>query len=80
MVQPLWKPIWRFLRKLELDLPEDPAIPPLGIHTKDAPPCHKGTCSTMQPYLRYPEAGNNPDVPQWKNGYRKMWFTYTVEY
>jgi hypothetical protein len=36
-----------FLRKLEIDLPEDPAIPLLGIHPKDAPPCHSDTCSTM---------------------------------
>jgi hypothetical protein len=27
MVQLLWKSIWRFLRKLDIDLPEDPAIP-----------------------------------------------------
>ena len=43
LVQPLWKPIWRFLRKLEIDLPEDPAIPLLGIYPKAAPPCHKDT-------------------------------------
>jgi hypothetical protein len=47
LVQPLWKSIRRFLRKLEIDLPEDPAIPLLGINPKDAPPSHKGTCSTM---------------------------------
>jgi hypothetical protein len=47
LVQPLWKPIWRFLRKLEIDLPEDPAIPLLGIYPKDAPPCHRGMCFTM---------------------------------
>jgi hypothetical protein len=34
LVQPLWKAIWRFLRKLEIDLPEDPAIPFLGIYPK----------------------------------------------
>jgi hypothetical protein len=43
----MWKTIWRFLRKLEIDLPEDPAIPLLGIYPKDAPPCHKGMCFTM---------------------------------
>jgi hypothetical protein len=37
----------RFLRKLEVDLPEDPAIPLLGIYPKDGPPCHRGKCSTM---------------------------------
>jgi hypothetical protein len=31
LVQPLWKSIWRFLRKLLIDKPEDPAIPLLGI-------------------------------------------------
>ena len=31
MVKTLWKSIWRFLRKLEIDLPEDPAIPLLSI-------------------------------------------------
>jgi hypothetical protein len=47
LVQPLWKSIWRFLRILEIDLPEDPAIPLLGIYPKDAPPWHRGMCSTM---------------------------------
>ena len=36
-----------FLRRLEIDLPEDPAIPLLGIYPKDVPPCHRGTYSTM---------------------------------
>jgi hypothetical protein len=46
-VQPLWKSILRFLRKLEIDVPEDPAIPLLEIYPKDSLPCHRGTCSTM---------------------------------
>jgi hypothetical protein len=31
-VQPLWKLIWQFLRKLEIVLPQDLAIPLLGIY------------------------------------------------
>jgi hypothetical protein len=31
LVQPLWKSIWRFLKKSEVDLPEDPAMPLLAI-------------------------------------------------
>ena len=31
MVQPLWKTVWRFLRKLKTEFPFDPAIPLLGI-------------------------------------------------
>jgi hypothetical protein len=42
LVQPLWKSIWRFCRKLEIDLSEDLAIPLLGIYPKDAPP-YQGT-------------------------------------
>ena len=45
--KPLWKSIWTFLRQLEIDLPEDPAIPFLGIYSKDASPYHRGMCSTM---------------------------------
>ena len=47
LVQPFWKSIWRFHRKLEIDLPEDSAIPLLGIYPKDSPPCHRGTCYTV---------------------------------
>ena len=33
LVQPLWRTVWRFLKKLEIELPYDSAIPLLGIHT-----------------------------------------------
>ena len=36
LVQPLWRTVWRFLKKQELELPYDPAIPLLGIHTEEA--------------------------------------------
>ena len=32
LVQPLWRTVWRFLKKLEIELPYDPEIPLLGIH------------------------------------------------
>ena len=34
LVQPLWKTVWRFLKKLKIELPYDPAIPFLGIYLK----------------------------------------------
>ena len=34
LVQPLWRTVWRFLKKLEIELPYDLAIPLLGIHTE----------------------------------------------
>jgi hypothetical protein len=36
LVKLLWKSIWQFMRKLEIVLPEDPAISLLGIYPKDA--------------------------------------------
>ena len=39
--------IWQFLRKLDIVLPEDLAIPLLGINPEDAPICNKNTCSTV---------------------------------
>ena len=35
MVRPLWKIIWRLLRKCKLELPSKPASPPMGIHPKN---------------------------------------------
>ena len=35
MVQPLWKAVWRYLKKLKIDLPFDPALPHLGVYLKE---------------------------------------------
>uniref|UniRef100_A0A9L0RUT2 Uncharacterized protein n=1 Tax=Equus caballus TaxID=9796 RepID=A0A9L0RUT2_HORSE len=35
LVQPLWKTVWRFLKKLKIEIPYDPAIPLLGIYPKN---------------------------------------------
>jgi hypothetical protein len=46
LVQPLWKSVRRFLRKLDIVVPEDPAILLLGIYPEDALTCNKDTFST----------------------------------
>ena len=35
LAQPLWRTVWRFLKKLEIELPYNPAIPLLGIRTEE---------------------------------------------
>ena len=35
MIQPLWKMVWRFLKKLGIKPPYDPAIPLLGIYPEE---------------------------------------------
>ena len=47
LVQPLWKSVCRFLRKLDLILPVHPAIPLLGTYLEDVPTGNKNPCSTM---------------------------------
>ena len=47
LVQPLWKSVWWFLRKLDIVLREDPAISLLGVDSKYASTCNKDTCSPM---------------------------------
>ena len=46
LIQPLWRTVWRFLKKLKLELPYDPAIPLLGTYLeKDIIP--KDTCTPV---------------------------------
>jgi hypothetical protein len=48
LVQPLWKTIWRLLKKLEIDLPYDPAEALLEIYLKKyESDYNKGTCTPM---------------------------------
>jgi hypothetical protein len=62
-----------FLRKFDIVLVEDPAVPLLGIYPEDVPTSNKNTCSTMfiAALFIIARAGKNPDVAQQRNGYRK---------
>ena len=44
LVQPVWRAVWRFLKKLKIDLPFDLAVPLLGIHTGETR-TERDTCS-----------------------------------
>ena len=46
MIQPLWKTVWRFLKKLKIELPYDSAIPLLGIYPEKSI-IQKESCTTM---------------------------------
>ena len=48
LVQPLWKTVWRVLKKLKMELPYDPTIPFLGIYPKVTKTLtQKGICTSM---------------------------------
>ena len=46
MIQPLWRTVWRFLKKLKIELPYDPAIPLLGIYPEKTI-IQKDTCTPV---------------------------------
>ena len=47
-MQPLWKTVWRFLKKLKIELPYDPAILLLGIYQERTKTLvQKGVCTPM---------------------------------
>ena len=46
LVQPLWRTVWRFLKKLRIELPHDPAIPLLCIYPEKTV-IWKDTCTPV---------------------------------
>ena len=73
--------MWRFLRKLEIELPYDPAIPLLGIHTEETR-SERDMCTLMFTtglfiIARTCKQPRCPSVDEW---IRKLWYIYTMEY
>jgi len=74
-VQPLWKTVWKFFKKLKIELPYDPAITLLGIYPKNAKTLiQRDTCTLclLQHYLQYPCYKSSPSVHQLMNGLKKI--------
>ena len=82
MIQPLWKSVWRFLRKLGTSLLKDPAIPLLGIYLEDSPAYNKDICSTMfiGALFIIARSWKEPRYPSTEEWMQKMWYIYTMGY
>ena len=82
LVQPLWRTVWRFLKKkLDIELPFYPAIPLLNIHTKKTT-IERDTCipvfiTALFIIARTWKQPRCPSVDKW---IRKLWYIYTMEY
>ena len=79
LVQPLWRTVWRFLRKLEIELPYDPAIPLLGIHTEETR-IERDTCTPMfiAALFIIARTWKQPRCPSSDEQIRKLWYIYTM--
>ena len=81
MIQPLWRTVWRFLKKLKIELPYYPAIPLLGIYS-DKTIIRKDTCTPMfiAALFTIAKTWKQPKYPSTDEWIKKMWYTYTMEY
>ena len=81
LVQPLWKTVWRFLKKLEIQLPYDPAIPLLGIYTEETR-TERDTCTPMfiAALFIIARTWKRPRCPSADEWIKKLWYIYTMEY
>jgi hypothetical protein len=73
LVQPLWKTVWRLLKKLEVELPYYPAILFLKIYLKECKSGYnKGTCTLMSMAALFTIAKlwKQPGCPLLMNGLR----------
>ena len=83
LVQPLWKTVWNFLRKLKMELPFDPAIPLLGLYPKNPEtPTHNNWCTPTFIAAQFTTAkcwkqSKCPSVNEW---IKKLWYIYTMEF
>ena len=79
LIQPLWRTVWRFLKKLKIELPYDPAIPLLGIYPEETI-IQKDTCTPMFIAALFTIARKQPKCPSTDEWIQKMWYIYTIEY
>ena len=73
--------MWRFLKKLEIELPYDPAIPLVGIYTEETR-IERDMCTPMFITALFLTARTwkQPRCPSADEWIRKLWYIYTMEY
>ena len=81
MIQPLWRTVWRFLKKLKIELPYDPAIPLLCINPEKTI-IQKHTCTPVfiEALFTIARTWKQLKCPSTEEWIKKMWYIYTMEY
>ena len=81
LIQPLWRTVWRFLKNLGTELPYDPIIPLLAIHTEETI-SERDTCTPMfiTALFTIARSWKQPRCPLTDEWIRKLWYIYTMEY
>ena len=73
--------MWRFLKKLRIEVPYDPAIPLLGIHTEETK-IEKDSCIPLfiAALFTIARTWKHPRCPLTDEWIKKLWYIYTMEY
>ena len=82
-MQPLWKTVWRFLKKLKIELPYNPAIALLVIYPRDTGVLfRRDTCTPkfIAALSTIAKVRKEPKCPSMDEWIKKMWYIYTMEY
>ena len=82
MIQPLWRTVWSFLKKLKIELPYNPAMPLLGIYPEKSI-FQKESCTTtmfIAALFTIVRTWNQPKCPLTDEWIKKMWHIYAMEY
>ena len=81
MIKPVWKTVWRFLKKLGIKLPYNSTIPLLGVYPEEIIN-EKDTCIPMFPVtlLTVAKMWKQPRCPWRDEWIMKLWYIYIREY
>ena len=83
MVQPFWQTLWRFLKKIKIELSDDPEITLPHIYPKDTDVVkRRATCTPMfiAAMSTIAKLWKEPRCPSTDKWIKKMWSIYTMEY
>ena len=81
MVQPVWRTVWRFLKKLKIELPCNPAVPFRDIYPEKTI-IQKATCTPVfiAALFTIAKTWKQPKCPSTEQWIKKMWCIQTMEY
>ena len=80
-MEPLWKTVWRYLRKLKIELPFDRAVTLLGIYPEKTT-TRRDTCTPIfiAALFAIAKTWKQSKYPLTEEWIKKMWYKYTMEY
>ena len=83
LVQPLWKAVWRYLKKLKMDLPLDPAVLLLGVCPEEPKTLIQeniGTTMFIAALFTVAKIWKQPKCPSVDEWIKQLWAIYRIEY